>query len=259
MSYFEDERRPSRRLWALAAAGALALHLGGAALALAHLRDDAPGAQLGAQGIEVGLVFGSEKTEDTDLPPGPETNESTASPELAEQKAVKKETDLPKAKPVESETPDRVVTNNDSKKPTEEEPEVATVAHNASDPSVAQEATARVNLDEKGDGIIEQGLLRDRRKAESEWNAQISACIERQKNRHYPKNKSKNVQVTTKFVLNRLGNIIDVSVMGASGDAAFEQAAIAMIRSCDPMPKPPAKLTEDTFTRTVLVKFNERK
>lgn len=259
MSYFDDERGPSRRLWALAAAGALALHLGGAALAFAHLRNDTTSAQLGAQGIEVGLVFGSEKTEDTDLPPGPENNESKASPELAEQKAVKKETDLPKAQPVESETPDRIVTTSDAKKPTEEEPEVATVAHNASDPSVAQEATAKVNLDEVGNGIIDQGLLRDRRRAESEWNAQISACIERQKNRHYPKNKSKNVQVTTRFVLNRLGNVVDVSVVDSSGDPAFEQAAIALIRSCDPMPKPPAKLTEDTFTRTVLVKFNERK
>ena len=35
-----DELRPSRKLWILAAVAALVLHLGGAALALAHLRAD---------------------------------------------------------------------------------------------------------------------------------------------------------------------------------------------------------------------------
>ena len=38
MSGLEREPRPSLRLWMLAAAGALALHIGGAALAVAHLR-----------------------------------------------------------------------------------------------------------------------------------------------------------------------------------------------------------------------------
>jgi TonB family protein len=259
MSYFEDERKPSRRLWALAAAGALALHLGGVALALAHLREDDSAVQLGAQGIEVGIVFGSPKTEDSELPPGPQADESKASPELVEQKAVEKETDLPKAKPIESETPDQIVTTNEPKKPTEEQPEAKAVPHNASDPSVAREATAEVNLEEKGDGVIEQGLLRDKHKAEAKWNEMISACIERNKKQHYPKNKSRDTKVETKFVINRVGVVVDVGVVRSSGDAAFDQAAIELIRSCSPYPKPPAKLTEDTFLRTVEVNFSERK
>ena len=51
-----------------------------------------------------------------------------ASPQLAEQKAEVKETDLPKDTPTEAEDPDRVVTPNESKKPKEDDPKVAAVA-----------------------------------------------------------------------------------------------------------------------------------
>jgi len=254
----DSEPKPRRLLWILAAVVALGLHVGGGWLALAQLQDDQAGTQLGAEGIAVGLVFGSEKTEETDLPPGPDSNESAASPQLSEQKAVEKETDLPKETPVESETPDRLVTTADSKKPTEEQTEVATVQQNASDPSVAQEATARPNMDQEGDGVIEQGLLKDMKKAEAEWNAMISAVIDRHRNQHYPKDvKRKSGSVKVSFMLNRLGKILQVLVLESSGDAAYDKAAIALIRSCDPMPKPPTKLTEDTFSRTLVVNFSD--
>ena len=254
------EQKPSRRLWMCAAVAALALHLGGAALAIVHLKEDSTGAHLGAQGIDVGLVFGSDKNEVTDLPPGPDSSESAASPALAEQKAVEKETDLPKALPIESDTPDQLVTTKDSKKPKEEEPKVATVATAASEASDAHDATARPNLEQEGTGILEQGLLKDKRKGEAKWNEMISAVIESHKNRHYPKaSKKKTASVKVSFVLNRLGNVLQVDVVESSGDKAFDAAAIAMIRSCDPMPKPPVELTEDTFARTVSVNFNQQK
>ncbi|MET3251675.1 hypothetical protein ABIA29_001919 [Bradyrhizobium japonicum] len=50
MSDVELEPRPARRLWILAAVAALALHLGGAALALANLRADDGDEGLGAAG-----------------------------------------------------------------------------------------------------------------------------------------------------------------------------------------------------------------
>lgn len=254
------EQKPSRRLWIFAAVAALTLHVGGAALAIVHLQEEPSGAMLGAQGIDVGLVFGSEKTEITDLPPGPDSSESAAAPALAEQKAVEKESDLAKATPIESDTPDRLVTTKDSKKPKEDDPKLAAVATSASEASVAQEATARPNLEQEGTGIIDQGLLKDRKKAESDWNSMISAVIERHKSRYYPKTrKNKSASVKVSFVLNRLGNVVQVNVLESSGDTAFDEAAVAMIRSCDPMPKPPIQLTDDTFSRTLNVNFNERK
>ena len=142
MSDLDTEQKPSRRLWILAGVGALALHVGCAALAIAHMQTDDPDDSLGAPAIEIGLEMMAPRQEVTDLPPGPDTDASVASPALAEQQAEVKETDLPKAVPTETEEPDRVVTTNDIKKPEKEEQEVAAVQTQASTESVAAEATA---------------------------------------------------------------------------------------------------------------------
>src|SRR6202790_135335 len=136
------EQRSSRRLWMFAAVGAVALHVGGAALAVAHLRSEDPDDSLGAPAIEIGLELMSPRLEATDLPPGPDTDASVASPALAEQKAELQETELPKDVPTEADDPDRVVTPNDSKKPEEEDSKVAAGKPNPSPESVAAEATA---------------------------------------------------------------------------------------------------------------------
>ena len=101
-----DEQKPSRRLWIFAAVTAVALHVGGAALAIVHLQTDDGDDSLGAQGIEIGLDLASPRTEVVDLPPGPDSDASAASPALAEQKAVEKETDLPKETPTENRSPE---------------------------------------------------------------------------------------------------------------------------------------------------------
>jgi outer membrane biosynthesis protein TonB len=137
-----DEQRPSRRLWIFAAVTALALHIGGAALAIAHLQTEEADDALGASAIEIGLELASVRREVTDLPPGPDTDASTASPQLAEQKAEVKETELPQDKPTEPEEADRVVTETESKKPKEDDPKIAAVQTQASTESVASEATA---------------------------------------------------------------------------------------------------------------------
>ena len=61
---------------------------------------------LGAPAIEIGLDLSSPHRETTDLPPGPDTDALAASPALAEQKAVEKETDLPRDTPTENDDPD---------------------------------------------------------------------------------------------------------------------------------------------------------
>jgi protein TonB len=137
-----DEQGSPRRLWVLAAVAALALHAGGAALAIAHLQTDETEDALGANAIEVGLELASVRREATDLPPGPDTDASTASPQLTEQKAEVKDTDLPQDKPTETDEADRVVTPNESKKPKEDDPKIAAVQTAASTESVAAEATA---------------------------------------------------------------------------------------------------------------------
>src|ERR1700761_6978545 len=147
MSEFVQEQRPPWRLWTMAALAAVSLHAAGAALALAHLNPDDGSDGLGTNVAEIGVELTSPSAEETELPPGPDADASVASPALAEQKAEVKPTDLPKETPKESEQPDRVVTENEQKKPTEDQPKTETVQTAASQESVAQDATARQRLD----------------------------------------------------------------------------------------------------------------
>ena len=94
MSDLDLEQKPSRRLWIFAALAALALHLGGAALAITHLRIDEGDEGLGVAGAEYAVEMASPKATDEDLPPGPDADASQASAQLAEQKAEVKETDF---------------------------------------------------------------------------------------------------------------------------------------------------------------------
>src|SRR5260370_20645473 len=105
MSDLDTEQKPSRRLWIFAGLSALALHLGGGALAVAHLRAVDLDDSLGAPAIEIGLELMSPHLEATDLPPGPDTDASVASPALADQKAEVEETGLPKDTPTQADHP----------------------------------------------------------------------------------------------------------------------------------------------------------
>src|SRR3981189_169658 len=127
MSSLDTEQKPPRRLWIFAGLGALALHVGGGALAVAHLRANDLDESLGAPAIEIGLELMSPHLEAIDLPPGPDTDASFAWPTLAEQKAEVKETELPKDVPTETVDPDRVVAPNESQKPKEDDPKIAAV------------------------------------------------------------------------------------------------------------------------------------
>src|SRR5260370_2264503 len=145
----ELEQKPSRRLWIFAAATALALHLGGVALAIAHLRTDDGGDGLGAANADFAVEMASPQVPDDNLPPGPDVDPPPPSPQLAEHTAEPKQTELPNDRPTEAEDPDRIVTQSDSKKPREDDPKVAAVETQASDEAPMQEATARQTLDEK--------------------------------------------------------------------------------------------------------------
>jgi periplasmic protein TonB len=143
MTELANEQRRPWRLWTIAAAAALALHVGGAALGLTHLRPDGDSDGLSANVSTIDIELTSPVVEETDLPAGPDADASVASPALAEQKAEVRPVDTPKETPTETENPDRVVTQNEQKKPTDDEPKVEKVQTAASQESVAQEASAR--------------------------------------------------------------------------------------------------------------------
>jgi periplasmic protein TonB len=256
------EYRPPWRLWIAAAIVAVALHAGGAALAIAHLQSGDDVDTLGAVADGIGVELASPQQEATDLPPGPDSDASMASPALAEQKAEVKPTELPMDTPTESEDPDRVVTQNDSKKPKEDDPKVETQQATASQESVAQEATARQTLEDAREANASTspniGIGKDKGMLAAKWAQQISAYFELHK--RYPKvQKGRSAKVKISLVLNRLGKVLSVGVLETSGDPLYDEAAISMIRRSDPVPRPPAELTDDQFNYSLDVNFKAGK
>jgi TonB family protein len=262
MSDLDIEQKPSRRLWILAALAALALHLGGAALAVTHLRTNDGYDGLGANGAEFAVELASPQVPDDDLPPGPDADATQATQARPDQTAEVKDTELPKARPTEAEDPDRIVTLTDSKKPKEEDPKIAAVQSEAAEETPAQNETSRKTLDENAPESENArapniGIGKDKQKLTANWGRKISAYFELHK--RYPKDKSKATTVKVSLVLNRRGNVLSVDVAESSGDTAFDEAAVSMIRRSDPVPPPPADLTDDQFNFSLDVKFKKPK
>ena len=253
-----DDQKPSRRLWIFAGVAALALHLGGAALAVAHLHNDEPDESLGAPAIEIGLELAALHREATDLPPGPDTDASVASPQLAEQKAEVKETDLPKDTPTEAEDADRVVTENESKKPDEDDAKVAAVQTSASTESVEAEATATPSSDaipESPRSVAPaQGTGETARRLRATWQKQLLAHLDRHK--RYPHERAqKSAEIYVRFTLDRMGHVLSTTIEKGSGDTAFDEAALAMVKRSDPVPAPPPLIADEGLSFTLPVIF----
>jgi protein TonB len=258
MPDLDTEQKPSRRLWVLAALGALALHIGGGALALSHLQTDDLDESLGAPAIEIGLELMSPRLEATDLPPGPDNDASVASPALSEQKAEVKETELPKDVPTETDDPDRVVAPNDSNKPKEDDPKIAAVQTSASTESVAAEATATPSSEaiQQGPRSVApaRGTGESLRRMRATWQKELIAHLD--KHKRYPAQRSqKSAEILVSFALDRMGHILSTSIIKGSGDAAFDEAALAMVRRSDPVPQPPPLVADEGLSFTLPVIF----
>jgi protein TonB len=258
MPDFDTETRSSRRLWIFAALGALALHLGGAALAVAHLRSVEPDDTLGAQAIEIGLEMTSPRLDPADLPPGPDAQASVASPALAEQKAEVKESELPKEVPTETDDPDRVVMPNSANKPKEDDSKVAEVQTSASMESVAVEATATPSTEAIPEGprsvAPAQGTGASAQRLRATWQKELIAHLDRHK--RYPTDRSqKSAEIVVSFALDRMGHVLSTRIVKGSGDAAFDEAALAMVRRSDPVPQPPPAVADEGLNFTLPVIF----
>lgn len=252
-----NEARLSWRLWAAAAVVALALHAGGAALALSHLGADDFDNELGAPAIEIGLEMMAPEASPSELPPGPEADATAASAAVPEQKAEVRDTDLPKDTPTETEEPDRAVTTNNTKKPVEDEAKVA-IQTEAAQESVASEATATPSLEavKRGPNSVApvKGTGESTRRIRATWQKELVAHFDRHK--RYPAERSqKAAEILVSFVLDRLGHVLSVNLVKGSGDTAFDEAAIAMVRRSDPVPQPPAVIADEGLTFTLPVVF----
>lgn len=254
--------RTSKRLWVIAAVLAVGLHLGGAALALANLRGDDGDEGLGAAGAEYAVELASPDVPEEAAPPGAPADEQQAVQEMAQQKAEVKDTDLPQEKPVEADDPDRIVTEDTAKKQKEEEAKVAKVETNAQEAQQASEQAAPTKLEDARQAETTKapnpGIGKDKLAMTAKWGKKISAYLDLHKK--FPENgKVKTAKVKIALVLNRVGKVLSVAVLESSGDVAFDDAAVSMVHRSDPVPAPPADLTEDQFSFSLDVNYNKSK
>jgi periplasmic protein TonB len=251
-------RHLSRTVWISAAAGAVALHVGCVALALAAMNPNEPDDDLGAPAIEIGVELASPQIDPTDLPPGPDAEATAPSPAVVEQKEVVEETDLPKAMPTDTDDPDRVVSPNDTKKPKEDDPKTPTAQANPSEASAAAEATATPSVETAPvaprSAAPVQGTGQSADRARVTWQKELMAHLNKYK--RYPADRAaRAAEVVVGFVLDRVGHVLSMHVVKGSGDASFDDAALAMLQKSDPVPAPPPLLADEGLSFTLPVIF----
>jgi periplasmic protein TonB len=262
MSEFESSQRISRPIWALAAFGAAIVHLGCIAFAHEYLRDDDPDPEFGAPGIEIGVELAAPRLEAVDLPPGPDAEESVASPPVVEQVDLTEPVVLPREVPTETKDPELLVTQVETKKPKEEQPIIPSVMTTPSTETVASKATAEPNSE------VVQASTRSVTPApgtgdslqhvRATWQKELIAHFDRHK--RYPLNRSLDVaEILVNFVIDESGHVLSSNIVRGSGDTSFDEAALAMIARSDPVPRPPAPVVQDGLNFTLPVIFRVKR
>jgi periplasmic protein TonB len=251
----------SRSVWILAAIGALAIHAGGIALALGYMRPDDSDDDLGAPAIEIGVELTSPHHVPTDLPVGPDTEASAPSPAEVAQKEIAPQTDVPKALPDETDDPERQVSPVDAKKPTQDDPKLATVQADPSEESSAAEETAAPSVENAPESprsvAPSPGTGQSATQERVTWEKELAAHFNKYK--RYPADRAvASAQVVVSFVLDRIGHVLSTRIVKGSGDSAFDQAALAMLQRSDPVPPPPPLVADDGLTFTLPVIFHAK-
>ena len=242
----EEPPHISRWLWLAAAAVALALHLSGLLFVLADTEDDSDLA-FGAPALAIDVDLAAPSRPPTNLPAGPDSEQSAASPQMVQQQEVLKQSDLPKDTPVETDDPARVVALDNAKKPVDDDPNVKPVQTAPSTEAVATEASAipsSENLPESQRSTAPVlGVGESARMARVTWQKALLALFD--KNKRYPENRPhQNIDVKVRFQIDRLGHLVSSAISQSSGDAAFDEAALAMLKRADPFPSPPRAIAD---------------
>jgi protein TonB len=244
-------------MWVSAATGAIALHFGAAGLVYANLPQEEAD-DLGTPAMEVSFDLRSPRVEQTDLPPGPESDAFAASPAQAEQKQKVEETQLPHDKPTDTEDPDRIVTETVPKEPTEEDKQVAAIETNASVESSPAEATAPAPIENAREAPVAtapaQGTGASLQRVRVTWQKKLMTHLERFK--RYPSTGlPRSTRIEVGFTLDRLGHVVSAQIRHGSGDPAFDQAALSMLRRADPVPPPPPLVADEGLSFTLPVVY----
>jgi TonB family protein len=246
------------RLWVTAVAAALSLHIGVATAAFVLLSPGPDDEDVGATAIDISMEPAAPPVEDApDLPPGPLSDESTATPpSVAPHEAQEQE--APKITPVESEDADLARSVEPQEKPVEDQPPAPETPAVASMPSEAAEATAPPKSEVATEAPVPVAPVvstdNGTSKIKATWQKALMVHLNR--NKRFPtRGKRHSAEVDVAFTLDRLGHVVTASIVKSSGDPTFDEAALAMMKRADPVPAPPPALADEGLSFEMPVIF----
>ena len=98
------------------------------------------------------------------------------------------------------------------------------------------------------------GIGESARRARATWQKELVAHLD--KHKRYPaERQQKSAEIVVSFVLDRIGHVLSTGIVKGSGDAAFDEAALAMMRRSDPVPQPPPLVADEGLNFTLPVIF----
>jgi protein TonB len=257
MTWLAAEDLADLRRWAISGA-VVATAYGGIAAAMVTWHE--PIASSGEPGsaivIEFAPLLASPGREQSELPPGPEMEMSDASPskespEDGEKEETKTKVEVKFEQKVEEKVEIRPVEQTPEVPPAPN-PEVAVLPPPPRE--VEQEAAKRQEL--RPPSPVTSAPKPSNSSALVTWQKQMSAVIEH--HLRFPTAADRGGakgDVKVAFGLDRQGRLIDSRIARSSGNAQFDEEALAVLRRVQSFPAPPADLSGDRVDVTLPVRF----
>jgi periplasmic protein TonB len=262
MHDFESSHHISSTAWVVAGFIALAVHVGCITWASAYLQADDSDPELGTAAIEIGIEHLAPRVDSTDLPPGPDAEESAPSPPLVEQAQLTEATTLPRETPTETDDPNSIVAPTETNTPRQYDLQTPVAPVNPSVATVAAQATAvptsELTKDATRSVTPEQGTGTTAQRIRASWQRELVAHFDRHK--RYPTTASdESAEVVVKLTIDESGHIISSSIVRGSGYGMFDGAALSMLQRSDPVPRPPMIVAQQGLTFTLPVFFRAKR
>lgn len=92
--------------------------------------------------------------------------------------------------------------------------------------------------------------------AEADWQSRLQGHLERRK--RYPRDARMRRQEGVpwvRFLMNRDGGVLDVQLYRSSGYASLDREALALLRRAEPLPEPPAHVSDQQLNIVVPIQF----
>jgi protein TonB len=270
--WFTDMQELMR--WAACGAVVVFAHASAAALVAGWSDPAAPGEPAGAIMVDLAPLVTSTSEAHDDVAPGPQMKEAPPQPRRdAKIDETPPEPQVPEQRVVAEEKIEQTPTDAPQVEPTRPAPapEVAAAAPPPKPapprakpkpsrlPAPATTAPPRAPHLAALTAAPSQGQASSAANAMPSWKGQIVAAIER--NKRYPAEaeaRREQGMPAVSFSIDRQGRLLSSRVVRASGVAALDQEALAILRRAQPFPPPPAEIVGARFDFTVPIRFSVR-